>query len=79
MRYLLCMSGERLIPDPAPGISVTLPGGMCFEILENWDGITPFGMQFDYVGSRCAEVLAQGPEWQIVDAAEIAELERMAQ
>lgn len=78
MRYLVCVSGERVIPDPAPGISVNLPGGMRFQILEGWDGITPFGMQLAYVGSRCAEVLVQRPEWQIVDAAEIAELERIA-
>lgn len=80
MRRLVCIAGKNEAEIISmPRVSVTMPAGQSFEIIEGAED-TPFGRQFTHVAQAVAEKLAtkHPTEWQIVDDAEIRELERIA-
>ena len=80
MRRLVCIAGEgtRVIA-PIAGISVTLPSGESYEILEGFIGTTPLNQQGTHVSESTARDLVHmhPAHWQIVDQREIDELKRI--
>ena len=58
---------------------VSNPGLSKYEIMEGVTGMTPFGMQFSHVSQKTADTLVDKypGDWQIVEAADLYELERI--
>lgn len=78
MRWLVSLA-DRVVAT-AGRVSVRVEGGARYEIIENPAlAITPFELQGTHCCVNTAEALViQYPgEWQIVDEAEIRELDRL--
>ena len=79
MRYLVCIASDDSLGLPqGPRFKMTAMRQK-FEVMEGVTGMTPFEMQLTHVTQETAESLVKKypGAWQIIDARELEELERM--
>jgi PIN domain nuclease of toxin-antitoxin system len=76
-RFLICLSSDPIITGK--NFVVSKPGLSKYEIMEGVTGMTPFGIQLSHVTQETAESLVHKypGDWQIVNAADLEELERI--